>query len=369
MALETTNISVTDVSQTIREYIYDDFGAIIGYSTDVGTLCKSAKVNKWSRYKPVDGAWPGITLGFEIASTNATKPAKSHFTQWVYKPPTGGSTSPFRLGDFRGYDHDSTTLLQKATNMGVTFFGTQTAGNDIKVSCDFGDYATLASIKNMTKFADCYLGLAVYKGTTIGYLNPVWFQCGTAKIGSNAGELITISASDVPLADKDIIEIVPFISEYTFMNDSVTAGNQNKYSLSATKENDNVLFQFIGNLPTVAWYPIYNSTSSDLTGIYGLVVKGTAISQRLTDITESNLKIRYKLWDGVNGTGVLVYDGSSDSRMVAVPSFVIPALGSITIPQTTVAWGSVPNINTVKSVEYWYHVYGSTSHNHEIINF
>ena len=93
---------------------------------DVGTLCKSTKINKWSRYKPVDGAWPGITLGFEIASTNATKPAKSHFTQWVYKPPTGGSNSPFRLGDFRGYDHDS-TLLQKATNMGVTFFGTQTA--------------------------------------------------------------------------------------------------------------------------------------------------------------------------------------------------------------------------------------------------
>ena len=55
--------------------------------------------------------------------------------------------------------------------------------------------------------------------------------------------------------------------------------------------------------------------------------------------------------------------------MVAVPSFVIPALGTATIPQTTVAWGSVPNISTVKSVEYWYAVYGGTSHNHEIINF
>ena len=358
MALGTTNISTSLVGTTLGTS-----------SRDVGTLCTHLSINKWSRYKPVDGAWPGITLGFEIASTNATKPAKSHFTQWIYKPPTGGSASPFRLGDFRGYDHDSTTLLQKATNMGVTFFGTQTAGNDIKVSCDFGDYATLASIKNMPKFADCYLGLAVYKGTTIGYLDPVWFQCGTAKIGSNAGELITISASDVPLADRDIIEIVPFISEYAFTSDSVTAGNQNKYSLSATKENDNVLFQFIGNLPTIAWYPIYNSTSADLTGIYGLNVKGTAISQRLTDITENSLKIRYKLWDGLNGTGLLVYDGSSDSRMVAVSSFVIPALGTATIPQTTVAWGSVPNISTVKSVEYWYAVYGGTSHNHEIINF
>lgn len=358
MALGTTNISTTLVSQTILEP-----------SSDVGTLCKSTKVNMWSRYKPVDGAWPGITLGFEIASTNATKPAKSHFTQWVYKPPTGGSTSPFRLGDFRGYDHDSTTLLQKATNMGVTFLGTQTAGNDIKVSCDFGAYATLASIKNMTKFADCYLGLAVYKGTTIGYLNPVWFQCGTAKIGSNSGELITISASDVPLADKDILEIVPFISEYSFTSDSVTAGNYKKYSLSATKENDNVLFQYIGNLPTIAWYHINNSTSADLTGIYGLNVKGTAVSQRLTDIPVSDLRIKYKLWDGLNGTGLLIYDGSSDSRMVDVSSFVIPALGRATIPQTTVGWGDVPNIDKVKSVEFWYFVYGGTSFNHDYINF
>lgn len=357
MALGTINISTSLVGTTLGTS-----------SRDVGTLCTHTAINMWSRYKPVRGlSWPGSTLGFNITKTNKSIPLKSDFqTQWVYEPPIGGADSPYRLGDFRGYDHDKTFLAAKAADMGISFFGTQTAGNDIKISCDFGSTSTLASIKNMPLFANAYLGIGIFKGDAIGYLDPVWYQCGTLPIGSNSGELITIPTSSVLLANRDIIEVVPFISEYSFMS-GTNAGNQYKYSLSATKANDNVLFAFIGDLPIIPWYPAYYTTT--LNGRYGITVRATAISQRLSDITENNLKIMYMLYDGNNATGNIVYDGSTVGRMVAVESFIIPALDTIAIPQTTVAWGSVPGIETVKSVKYWYKVYGSSyNHNPEIIN-
>src|SRR5574344_2027594 len=104
MALGTTNISTTLVSQTIGVA-----------SRDVGTLCSSSLINKWSKYKPV--IYPvvsttGITDWWkaadgncglsitEYSNINDLVAAITNGVVWEYNKPTGGISSPYRLGDF-----------------------------------------------------------------------------------------------------------------------------------------------------------------------------------------------------------------------------------------------------------------------------
>ena len=111
MALGTTNITTTLVGQTIGVA-----------SRDVGTLCSSSLINKWSKYKPV--IYPVIATagianwwktldgncGFaipEYSNINNLVTAIINGVTWNYNKPTGGASSPYRLGDFRGYAHNA----------------------------------------------------------------------------------------------------------------------------------------------------------------------------------------------------------------------------------------------------------------------
>lgn len=111
MALGTTNISTSLVAQTLG----------VG-SNDVGTLCESDKINPWSRCKPFIGMF-GMT---DIENPNSTWAINHSFTfdfpnqfllstledcNWHYSPPYGGVNSPYRLGDFRKYDHAATPVI------------------------------------------------------------------------------------------------------------------------------------------------------------------------------------------------------------------------------------------------------------------
>ncbi len=105
-ALPTTGITTSKVAQAIG----------VG-SNDVGTLCISNKINKWSKWKPIQSSKvTGLTLtdlqnanyGFTIPVVESGALAYTELAYtWVYKKPTGGATSPYRLGDFRGYDHNA----------------------------------------------------------------------------------------------------------------------------------------------------------------------------------------------------------------------------------------------------------------------
>lgn len=94
MQLGTTDVSILNVRNTL------------GYpSTDLGTLCSCENVNIWSRYKPLRAS--ALTLNDTLRNTitgfkiNAT----TLYLEW--DKPTGGASSPYRLGDFRGYNHDA----------------------------------------------------------------------------------------------------------------------------------------------------------------------------------------------------------------------------------------------------------------------
>jgi hypothetical protein len=96
MALGTTGISTTLVSNTIG----------VG-SNDDGTLCTSNKINKWSRYKPINYEAP--TIDDTIRNTN-TGFYRSDVLEGGYTIKKNEYVIPntvYRLGDFRGYNHNA----------------------------------------------------------------------------------------------------------------------------------------------------------------------------------------------------------------------------------------------------------------------
>lgn len=102
--LGNNNISVTLVKNTLGEN-----------TNSVGGLCTSNKINMLSKHKPVRLAtdntdsnpnwWKtsnnmcGINIPVLASIRDVTT------ANWTYEKPRGGSAEPYRLGDFRGYEH------------------------------------------------------------------------------------------------------------------------------------------------------------------------------------------------------------------------------------------------------------------------
>lgn len=97
MILPNSDISLMLVRNTLSEP-----------TLDLGTLCLSPRINEWSEFKPVSS--PAPTLN------EATRNYISGFAPigrvMTYIRPSGGKNSPFRLGDFRGYN----TLARRPIN-------------------------------------------------------------------------------------------------------------------------------------------------------------------------------------------------------------------------------------------------------------
>ena len=168
MALGTTNISTTLV------------GNAIGISSkDVGTLCSSPTINKWSKHKPViypaistTGNWwkavdgnCGLSIT-EYSNINNLVTAITNGVTWNYNKPTGGASSPYRLGDFRGYAHDAyipfggfyvpPTAYSNSANSVV--------GAAMELLMSLGEIDSLA-ITDIDKIKDWYFGCYMIKSS------------------------------------------------------------------------------------------------------------------------------------------------------------------------------------------------------------
>lgn len=136
-------------------------------SSTLADLCTSPKINVWAKYKPTvfpspfpddwykakDGNYGlNITVDNRVSSWSAlvaeySKPNNGYSN--IYIRPSGGATSPYRLGDFRGYNHkakpeisdylaatnyieDSPISLSVAYNA-VTVDGDQVSYKDVEV--------------------------------------------------------------------------------------------------------------------------------------------------------------------------------------------------------------------------------------------
>ena len=149
MALGTTGISTTLVANTIG----------VG-SNDIGTLCTSNRINVWSKWKPVSYRTMGsLTLdqlkeiNYGLTTTPVTNP--DDLTEWLCIHPSGGSSSPYRLGDFRNYNHAATSPFFAVLNFDVNKLDTDTCRIDFMFNVGGSDTS---------------LGLSDFIGTTIGSL-------------------------------------------------------------------------------------------------------------------------------------------------------------------------------------------------------
>lgn len=120
-ALPNDKITTTLVANTL----------VVG-SRDVGALCSHTSINPWSRYKPVNFESPSIS--------GITRDALSGFVinsrVLVYDKPTGGANSPYRLGDFRGYNHTARrpANINKTQNFLAQYDGDTHGGSTNAVS-------------------------------------------------------------------------------------------------------------------------------------------------------------------------------------------------------------------------------------------
>ena len=104
MALSNANITTIAVKNVLSED-----------TNTVSLLCTSDAINKWSKWKPVSfNKNTGITA-FDLYSINyglttligAATPQLAADNESIYLKPPGGKSSPYRMGDFRSYLHDS----------------------------------------------------------------------------------------------------------------------------------------------------------------------------------------------------------------------------------------------------------------------
>ena len=143
-----------------------DVATVLGTSsTNESALCTSSNINKWSLYKPVryakssgmtDTDFFACDFGYTIQSYNNYPAMRQHVTDsWEYLKPTGGASSPYRIGDFRDYDHNATApFILTLTN------GNPELGNNCRISVP----TDITWLTNWNTWSD-------YQGTSIQYLN------------------------------------------------------------------------------------------------------------------------------------------------------------------------------------------------------
>lgn len=97
----------------------DDVKSVLGYgSNDLASLCTYEGINMWAKYKPVDSdnAFLDINTGWKgkrnDCNINYPKARSIYDIKGYYSQADNGFThrtasAPYRLGDFRGYNHNA----------------------------------------------------------------------------------------------------------------------------------------------------------------------------------------------------------------------------------------------------------------------
>lgn len=158
----------------------DDVKTCLGLSTnDVATLCTSDKINMWAKYKPTRYAAPfpddwykandgnyGLNLNFPGTAVTSVADLVALYSKVnngypdLYLKPTGGSSSPYRLGDFRGYNKNAKPEVTDI--LGVNVF-VESDGYQLGVEhSPVRDDGDALSYTQIAQFKNTYFGFTIY---------------------------------------------------------------------------------------------------------------------------------------------------------------------------------------------------------------
>ena len=147
MALSNTGITTSLVGNTLGTS-----------SRNVGALCTNSDINCWSKWKPISTNVQQLTLdglknknyGITILSGNTPTTVYNQVVAnsnlgYTYNKPIGGSNSPYRLGDFRNYEHsailpiDTTYVDNEIVNIGGVTSTNHPSYEKILMGLEVGD--------------------------------------------------------------------------------------------------------------------------------------------------------------------------------------------------------------------------------------
>lgn len=195
------NMSISN-NKILAKVVFADIRNMFGVSgTKLGALIQAATpyINHWAKYKPVryatigtganfnhtTGKWTSMArwwkadgkCGFSISvfselgdpsnSISFLYKLKNGQLEWIYQPPTGGSSQPFRLSDFAHYFDDA---VNPVGDIGATdYWLTNQQQFTIEYDLDASDEDNLMhsdiEIGNTT-LADFYLGLFMWNSNS-----------------------------------------------------------------------------------------------------------------------------------------------------------------------------------------------------------
>ena len=214
MALSTTGITTSAV------------GNALGTSSrNVNYLCHHTNINKWAKGKPIPYASNGgitddnrkfANQGFDLNYVTSVSIAQLWNSakankDWIYTPPTGGTEQPFRLGDFRGYNHNAvqpydyhsfpTKVESYNSTCEVSFRILKNTNAELTLS-DF------AHFENFGSFSGWRYGIA--------YKHSTWTNADTqfmygSSVTANTNEIII----EGTLPKSGTYEILPIITKET----------------------------------------------------------------------------------------------------------------------------------------------------------
>ena len=162
-------------------------------------MCTHTSINKWSKWKPIRyNTVSGITatilsnanFGLVPASTS-TNYAAIAGVKWAYNKPRGGAyDEPFRIGDFRNYNHEALPIcsIDEAPKANRTFNTSKQITAAINVS---GTDYTIGLNDFAGTIGDMYFGAVIVDGSS------VYIQTATATL-SNGGNSFDLDLTSPP---------------------------------------------------------------------------------------------------------------------------------------------------------------------------
>ena len=223
MALTTTGITTTIVKNAIGLA-----------SNNVGALCSSSNINKWSKYKPVrynsvninrstESWWCaqdgncGLNIPVYANIADMFTALRNNTVMWDYLKPSGGATQPFRIADFGGYEHSAQPpfVPQQLNSTYYATLGTMPTALDLRGNTQYelniSDFGEAYNLGNM------YFGVAICKQNTSGYK----YMTVNTKMNTGGGSNINVPISN----ENGNYEVVYFLAEnpkLSFLNADIS---------------------------------------------------------------------------------------------------------------------------------------------------
>lgn len=253
--LPTTNLKVDDVADTLRAN-----GGVIGVDENgmiklSDLFSEGANINHWSARKPFASAedftetWK---CGFTFDNTFTPK-------RMVYERPTGGSGSPYRLGDFRGYDAKvKPSLYPDSVNVEINDVDAQAGSQTLTV--DIRNFKSLGKLLSADLGIDTFLFLGrpdTAKKMTL---------TGTSETVSQANAAMAVSSDNVYVKNPGVDNLTKYVGAFAKSADIVPNLAYNQYVF----DEDTLAVKSRVRLAS----PTITNTANGATLVPGHIVKG-----------------------------------------------------------------------------------------------